>query len=325
MKSFTLIETIVAIAIFSVVLGAEVGLVVMGYKSYGYVWQRSLAIGEARRGVETMVKEIREAKMGDDGSYAIVAAENNEFAFFSDIDKDGKTERVRYFLSGLDSGSQTKQCVTYSDGGSCQIIFNDFLGGTLTSATVSISVEGDFGWGWNREYANVDADGVNLGMMCASGCSDCAGDWQGLSVFDVASQAADGALVLTIDASPQVNNICNWQEPNHSMKVIAALVWQEENPANSGEFRKGVIDPVGAPPTYPLAEEKVSILSSFVRNTPPIFEYFDSQGNKITESPARLVDTKLMQVFLIVNIDPNRPPSDFGLESSAQLRNLKQE
>ncbi|GAH01061.1 unnamed protein product, partial [marine sediment metagenome] len=41
--------------------------------------------------------------------------------------------------------------------------------------------------------------------------------------------------------------------------------------------------------------------------------------------PARLVDTKLMKVFLIVDVDPNRSPKGFELESYAKLRNLKEE
>ena len=48
-------------------------------------------------------------------------------------------------------------------------------------------------------------------------------------------------------------------------------------------------------------------------------------GNKITDYPARLKDTKMMKVYLVVNIDPNRPPNEFELESSVQLRNLKNE
>ena len=47
--------------------------------------------------------------------------------------------------------------------------------------------------------------------------------------------------------------------------------------------------------------------------------------NEITSVPARLVDTKLMKVYLVVNVNPNRPPNEFELESFVQLRNLKAE
>ena len=77
-SGFTLIETIVTIAIFSLAMGAVMGFIVMAYRTHGYTWQQSLAIGEARKGVETMVKEIREARPGDDGSYIIEKAEDFE-------------------------------------------------------------------------------------------------------------------------------------------------------------------------------------------------------------------------------------------------------
>jgi len=109
------------------------------------------------------------------------------------------------------------------------------------------------------------------------------------------------------------------------MKAKFEFSFIEDLSGFAHQFKKGVIKPVGSPPTYPSDQEKISILTSYVRNVPPIFEYFDSQGNKITEYPARLVDTKLMKVYLVVNVDPNRPPQDFELESSVQLRNLKQE
>lgn len=190
MKSFTLIETLITIAIFSILVGAVSSSIVMLYRTHGYSFQQSSAIDEARRGIETMVKEIREAKSGDDGSYIIGKADDFEFIFYSDIDKDEATERVRYFIDGSD-------------------------------------------------------------------------------------------------------------------------------------FKKGVIEPVGFPVSYPLEAETVSFLSRYVRNLPPIFHYYDGDGFEIVELPARLKDTKLMKVYLTVNVDPSRAPSDYTLQSSVQIRNLK--
>jgi hypothetical protein len=89
------------------------------------------------------------------------------------------------------------------------------------------------------------------------------------------------------------------------------------------QLKKGVIKATGTPPNYPLDQEKVKVITSYVRNNPPIFEYFDENGNKIEDYPARLKDTKVMKVFLVVNVDPNRPPNEYQLESYVQLRNLK--
>mgnify|MGYP000091241680 CR=1 FL=1 len=189
-RGFTLIEAITTIAILIFVVAAVSALIIYTYRSQSYSFQQSSAINEARKGIETMVREIREARPGDDGSYIIEKADDFEFIFYSDIDKDEATERVRYFI-----------------------------------------------------------DGTN--------------------------------------------------------------------------FKKGVIEPVGWPISYPADEERITILSEYVRNSPPIFRYFDGDGNEIIEVPARLKDTKMMQVYLVINVNPNRAPQDFVLESNVQIRNLK--
>ncbi len=190
MKAFTLIETLVVIAIFSLTIGAIFGLVGWLYTIHDYTFQQSKAIDEARRGVETMIRELREARPGDDGSYILKTAEDFQIVFYSDIDGDNKAEMVRYFV-----------------------------------------------------------DDYNL--------------------------------------------------------------------------KKGIIEPSGWPIEYNLANENISILSNYVRNSPPIFRYFDGQGVELP-SPSRLKDTKLMEVYLVVNVDPSRPPKDYNLVSTVQIRNLKE-
>lgn len=319
MKGFTLIETIVTITVFVLIMGAVTGFIIMAYRTQSYTWQQSMAIDEARRGIEAMVKEIREAKEGEDGSFPIEKAEDKEFIFFTDVDEDGEIERVRYFLGTVGSGNQTNECITFAQGGSCSVAFSNFLNGSLISAQVKASVEGDFGWG-NREYAGIYADGIKLNDICKSGCSDCPGTFQGTTVFDVTDRTNDDSVTFLADATSYVDPNCP-----HAMKAKFEFNWTEDLSAFAHEFKKGVINPAGSPPTYPLGQEEITILTSYVRNAPPIFEYFDQNGNKIEDYPARLKDTKLMKVFLVVNIDPNRPPQDFELESFVQLRNLKTE
>ena len=64
-KSFTLVETLIAIFIFFVIMVGLSSSVVWLYRTHSYTWQQALAVDEARRGIETMVKEIREAKQAD--------------------------------------------------------------------------------------------------------------------------------------------------------------------------------------------------------------------------------------------------------------------
>ena len=321
MRGFTLIETIVTIFVFALAMGAVSGFIVMGYRTQSYTWQQSLAIGEARRGIETMVKEIREGRSAESGAYAIESCQDYQFVFYSDIDKDLEIEKIRYFLGGKPSFNQVKTCTTTISGGSCSVDFSNFLKeGSLHSAQVTVQVEGDFSWP-NWEYADIYADGVYLGDVCKIGCHDCPGVWEGVTTFDVTSQAEDGLITFTADASSQVGV---WCAP-YSMRARFEFSWVEAVPEEEGDFKKGVIDPVGWPPQYPSEQEKITTISQYVvKNKPPIFRYYDANNTELA-APARKKDTKLMKVYLVINVDPNRPPQNFELSSEVQIRNLKRE
>lgn len=327
LTGFTLIETLIAIAIFALAMGAVSGLIVMGYRTHSFTMEQSQAINEARRGVETMIKEIREARVGDDGAYIIEKAEDYEFIFYSDIDKDEATERVRYFIrpAGGESGFQTDQCVTFGEGGSCSVSFSSFLSGTLESAQVKVSVEGDLDS--SNETVEIFADGVSLGNLCTGGdCGQCVGAFEDLSVFDVTQQAGDNTIQFTADSSSKVGAFCDWQESNHSLKAKFEFSWVEEaTPEARAVLKKGVTEPSGWPIKYQEENEKIFIISENIMNeakTKPIFCYYDGDYN-LLDTPARMEKTTLMHLELIINIDPNRAPDDFSLESDAQIRNLK--
>ena len=99
-KGFTLLETIVTIAVFTLMMGAVSWSIVSFYRTNSYIIQQSLAIDSARRGIETMVREIKEATYSDTGAYPIAGVAQQSLVFFSDIDKDSNVEKVRYFLDG---------------------------------------------------------------------------------------------------------------------------------------------------------------------------------------------------------------------------------
>lgn len=195
LAGFTLIESIVTIAIFLVLILVVTNFIYMLYRTQGYTFEQSQAINEARKGIETMVKEIREAQMAENGAYVIEGVDDYEFIFYSDINKDLSIEKVRYFIDGTD-------------------------------------------------------------------------------------------------------------------------------------FKKGVTEPTPVnqlsdlPAKYLPEDEQISVLSHFVRNSPPVFHYYDGNGNELP-APARKKDTKLMKVFLVINVNPSRAPDDFVLESEVQIRNIK--
>ena len=99
-KGFTIIETLLIIFITTLVFVAVSWAIISFYRANSYIIQQSYAINSARKGIERMIKEIREATYSDTGAYPIVSATSTEFIFYSDIDKDRNIERIRYFLDG---------------------------------------------------------------------------------------------------------------------------------------------------------------------------------------------------------------------------------
>jgi type II secretory pathway pseudopilin PulG len=328
-QGFTLTETIVAIFVFFLLMGVVSGMILMLYRTHSYEWQQSLAVEEARRGIETMVKEIRKAREGENGAYPIEYAGDKEFIFYSDVDNDGKTERVRYFLGEIQTETLTNECQSTQKGGSCSVSFSNFIkeNGKVTSATLKVTARGDLNS--PDEYLTISVSGQQFSdKICYTGCSQCPANLEGLKTFDVTDFAKTGSLNITAQAScpnPKVESKCVdviCDSNTISFKARFELTVTQE--VQTSQLKKGIIKAVGTPPTYPLDQEKVAVITSYVRNTPPIFEYFDENGNKIEDYPARLKDTKVMKVFLVVNVDPNRPPTEYQLESYVQLRNLKQ-
>ena len=97
-KGFTLIEILIAVSI-SVVLAIVVNrFIVQGYKSIIFSSEQEEAVGVARDALEIIVTEIRSANSSEQGAYALLNIEEQDFIFYGDVDNDGETEKVRYFL-----------------------------------------------------------------------------------------------------------------------------------------------------------------------------------------------------------------------------------
>lgn len=320
MKGFTLIETLVVIAVFTILMGAMSALIVSSYNSNRYLWDQMRAVSEARKGVRLMIREIREAQTGENGSYPIAKADDKEFIFYGDVDQDNDVEKVRYFLNSSGGGVSTEGCVSYSTGGDCTISFSNFASGQVTLAEAVVSVEGDLGW--NKEYADIYVEGVEVDRTCRHGCSDCAGSWQGTTTIDVTEYAQDGSIEFLIDSTGWVNPFCDWEETNHSMKAQVELSWEEELGVDMGELNREVIEPVDF--SYPESGT-IKTVARYVRNSPPIFRYFDINGDEIVDTPARLKDTRLMRIFLDVDVYPDLEPGSFELVSKVFLRNITYE
>ena len=99
-RGMSLIETVMAIAIFTIGIGGFSLLFAKTWKQNSFIIEKGTASMTASRGVQRTVDVIRKARQADNGAYPIVSANDNDLVIYSDIDKDGVTERVHYYLSG---------------------------------------------------------------------------------------------------------------------------------------------------------------------------------------------------------------------------------
>lgn len=194
---FTLVEVLVASFLIVIIGLAIVSLQYIFAQSQIFVEQTHINVDQTNANVTMLVRELRTARPGDNGAYPLELAGDHQLIFYSDIDYDGKTEKVRYFQDAY-------------------------------------------------------------------------------------------------------------------------------------TLKKGVIDPEGYPVVYPPENEKIVILSEYVRNEgEPIFYYYNGdwpndQENNPLAVPARLSDTKLMRIYLKLNTAEGPERKNFILESYTQIRMLKE-
>ena len=97
-RGFTLIETIIVVAmtaLISIVLGV---MLTYFYKTNAYALEQSSAVAQARRGVEDAMRFLREASYGSDGSYPIESVATSSITFYANNDTDAQIERLTYSL-----------------------------------------------------------------------------------------------------------------------------------------------------------------------------------------------------------------------------------
>lgn len=99
-SGLSLLEVLVAMAIFIAATVSVLTFINQGFFIQNFSLEQTIAIQEAKRGVDVMVREIREAQPADTGAYPIVEADDQQLIFYGDFDKDSAVERVRYFLDG---------------------------------------------------------------------------------------------------------------------------------------------------------------------------------------------------------------------------------
>ncbi len=99
-SGLTLVETLVAIAIFTISIEGFTLLFAHTWRSNSYTLEMGQASMNVSQGVNKMVNYIRGTRQADNGEYPIKSANDNDLVIYSDYDKDGVTERLHFYKSG---------------------------------------------------------------------------------------------------------------------------------------------------------------------------------------------------------------------------------
>lgn len=99
-RGFTLMETLVVVALTALVGGALLSAIVYIYRNNAYIFEATAAVENARKGLSVTLGDIREAAYADDGNYPLGSVATSSITFYSDIDADGGIERVKIYIVG---------------------------------------------------------------------------------------------------------------------------------------------------------------------------------------------------------------------------------
>ena len=92
-------------------------------------------------------------------------------------------------------------------------------------------------------------------------------------------------------------------------------------------LRQGVIKPSGSPLVYNPANEKIAdMIHGIVKNSGPIFTYYDTNYDGTTAplaTPVNLLNIRLVKITVKVDVDPRKPPGPAQFTTQVSIRNLK--
>ncbi|HBI34276.1 MAG TPA: hypothetical protein DEA43_02040 [Candidatus Moranbacteria bacterium] len=98
-SGFTLVETLIAIALFLLGTQATVLVFAKTMKSKAYTLEMGRSSFVVSRSMGDLTQYLRRARQSDAGSYPIISADDNDLVVYSDYDKDGDTERLHIYLT----------------------------------------------------------------------------------------------------------------------------------------------------------------------------------------------------------------------------------
>lgn len=97
-RGMTLVEVLVAIAIMLIAMEGFTLLFLKSWDTNKFILEEGMASAAASRATGKIVSQLRSTRQADNGDYPVESADDFDLKVYMDIDKDGVTERVHYFL-----------------------------------------------------------------------------------------------------------------------------------------------------------------------------------------------------------------------------------
>ena len=113
-KGLTLVELMVAISIMLIAMEGFTLLFLKSWDTNKFILEEGIASSSASHSTSKIIKVLRSIRQADNGDFPIESGSDFDLKVYVDIDKDGITERVHYFLDLLND--QLKMGVTKPTG-----------------------------------------------------------------------------------------------------------------------------------------------------------------------------------------------------------------
>lgn len=118
------------------------------------------------------------------------------------------------------------------------------------------------------------------------------------------------------------NSFIFYRDINHDGNAERIRYFKEGN-----ELKKGVIIPLGNPPTYSLSNEKIISIAHNVKNseTEPVFSYFDRDYDGQTSPLVQPIESTLIRLVKlnVVLGEGNARQDKMNLSTQVSMRNVK--
>jgi type II secretory pathway pseudopilin PulG len=99
-NGMSLVEMLIAIGIFTIGILGFTLLFTRSWRQNSYTMEMGQTSMAVSRGVNEMAGYLRKVRQGDDGSYPVISANDNDLVVFCDYDKDDITERLHFYRNG---------------------------------------------------------------------------------------------------------------------------------------------------------------------------------------------------------------------------------